>query len=115
MLHQNVLISTRISKLKAQLEVVTKRKTRKRKRLYTSGVLEYSEGALQAAVAASGSAQRTKRGGGGDSGKPAQLSQRRCGNCGETGHNARTCQKDKEASSKSDTQSSYESLIVDSE
>jgi hypothetical protein len=26
-----------------------------------------------------------------------------CGNCGGTGHNARTCKKDTEASSKSDT------------
>ena len=115
MLHQNILMSARISELEAQLEVVTKRKTRKRKRLQTGGVLEYGEGASQAAAAASGNTQRTKRSGGGGGGEPAQPSQRRCGNCGETGHNARTCQKDTEASSESDTLSSYEGLIVDSE
>ena len=115
MLHQNVLISQRISELEAQLETVTKRKTRKRKRLQTGGVLEYSEGASYVAVEVSSSTQRTKKGCGGSGSKPAQPSQQRCGNCGETGYNARTCQKDIEASSESDTPSSYEDLIVDSE
>ncbi|KAH8728843.1 hypothetical protein GQ44DRAFT_608063, partial [Phaeosphaeriaceae sp. PMI808] len=32
----------------------------------------------------------------------AQPGQRRCGNCGKTGHNARTCQEDKEETSESD-------------
>jgi hypothetical protein len=31
-------------------------------------------------------------------------SKRRCGNCGETGHNARTCEKDVEESSQSDSE-----------
>ena len=115
MLHQNVLMSQRISELEAQLETVTKRKTRKRKRLQTGGVLEYGEGVSYVAAEASSSNQRTKKGGGGGGGEPAQPSQRRCGNCGETGHNARTCQKDTEAPSDSDTPSSYEGLIVDSE
>ena len=31
------------------------------------------------------------------------LTKRRCGNCGETGHNARTCEKDVELSADSDS------------
>ena len=63
-----------ISELKAQLEVVTKHKTQKRKRLQTSGVLEYSKGAYTAAEASSGT-QHTKRGGGSSSNKQAQPNQ----------------------------------------
>ncbi|KAF1348299.1 hypothetical protein EJ07DRAFT_185103 [Lizonia empirigonia] len=37
----------------------------------------------------------------------AQPGQRHCGNCGKTGHNARTCQKDAEEDSASNTSASY--------
>ena len=35
-----------------------------------------------------------------DGGAPAQ---RRCGRCGETGHNARTCKKEEDTPSESDS------------
>jgi hypothetical protein len=45
MLHQNALQTARISELKEQLAVMTKRKTRKRKRIQQGGTIEYSEAA----------------------------------------------------------------------
>jgi hypothetical protein len=41
----------------------------------------------------------------------APPAQRRCRNCGETRHNARTCQKDKEEDIESDTNTSYVASI----
>lgn len=76
---------------------------------------EYDKGASHVAAETSSGIRRTMKGSGGGgsgSGKPAQSSQRRCGKCGETGHNARTCQKHTEASSKSDSLSSYEGSII---
>jgi hypothetical protein len=41
MLHQNALLTARIHELKEQLAVVTKRKSRKRKRIQQGGTIEY--------------------------------------------------------------------------
>jgi hypothetical protein len=41
MLHQNALLTTRVYKLKEQLAVVTKRKSRKRKQIQQGGTIEY--------------------------------------------------------------------------
>ena len=59
--------------------------------------------------------QRLKKSRSRDSGDQAQLGQRRCGNCGKTGYNARTCQKDTEISSESDENSSYVGSMIDLE
>ena len=45
MLHSNVLKDARIHELEEQLNEMTKRKSRKRKRIQKGGTLEYSEGA----------------------------------------------------------------------
>jgi hypothetical protein len=108
MLHQSALMSHRISELEAQLEEVTKRKRRKRKRIQTGGVLTFGEGVSLAAAATSGTSNRTKKTRGGDGGEQAQPSQRRCRNCGAVGHNARTCQKDTATSSESNNIVSYD-------
>jgi hypothetical protein len=41
MLHQNALLTARVHELEEQLAVVTKRKSRKRKRIQQSGTIEY--------------------------------------------------------------------------
>jgi hypothetical protein len=76
------------------LAVITKRKTRKRKQIQHSGTIEYSEAAAQVATAASVAARRSKKARGGGDQERAQPTVRRCGNCGGTGHNSRTCKKD---------------------
>jgi hypothetical protein len=45
MLHENALQKARIHELEEQLKEITKRKSRKRKRIQKGGTLEYSEGA----------------------------------------------------------------------
>ena len=107
MLHQNALQAARITKLKEQLAVMTKRKSRKRKQIQHSGTMEYGEAAAQIAAEASVAAERSKKARGGGDQERAQPALRRCGICGGTGHNARTCKKDIEVSSKSEASTQY--------
>ena len=53
MLHQNALMSSRITELEEQLAVMTKRKARKRKQIQHGGTIEYGEALTQVAAAAS--------------------------------------------------------------
>jgi hypothetical protein len=41
MLHQNVLLTSCIIELEQQMDILTKRKTRKRKRIQHGGTMEY--------------------------------------------------------------------------
>lgn len=115
MLHQNTLQASRITKLKEQLEEITKRKVRKRKRIQHGGIMEYGKASAQVAAEASAAPQPSKRACGGGGQERAQPALRRCGNCGETGHNARTCKKDTEVSSKSDASTIYAGSLFDSD
>jgi hypothetical protein len=45
MLHQNALLTARNNKLEEQLAVMTKRKTRERKRVQQGGTMEYGKAA----------------------------------------------------------------------
>jgi hypothetical protein len=102
MLHQNALQASHIAELEEQLAVITKRKGRKRKRIQQGGTMEYGEAADQAAPRLSVAAQQSKKARGGGASDGARPTQRRCGECGGTGHNARTCQAAEEESSESD-------------
>ena len=102
MLHQNALLAARVSELEEQLAEITKRKSRKRKRIQQGGTMEYGTAAAQVVAEASTAPQRSKKARGSSDQETAQPARRRCGNCGRTGHNARTCKKDTEISSKSD-------------
>jgi hypothetical protein len=111
MLHENVLIKARVRELKEQVAELTKRKGRKRKRIQTGGTIEFSAGALQVAKSASAARTTSKKGGSRGGQERTQPAQRRCGNCGGTGHNARTCQKDAEEDSESNVATSYEGSV----
>ena len=112
MLHKNVLIEARVRELEEQLAEVTKRRGRKRKRIQTGGTLDFGAGASQAAKNTAASRTVSKKASGEGRQEKAQPGQRRCGTCGETGHNARTCQKEVEEDSLSDTSESYEASIA---
>ena len=77
--------------------------------------MEYGKAAAQVATAASVAAGRSKKARGGGDQERAQPTVRRCGNCGETGHNARTCKKDTEVSSESDVSTTYVGSLFDSD
>ena len=79
-LHQNALLAARNQELKEQLAVMTKRKSRKRKRIQQGGTMEYGEAAAQVAAEASVAAKRSKKARGGGDQERAQPAQRRYGN-----------------------------------
>jgi hypothetical protein len=64
--------------------------------------MEYGEAAAHVAAEASVAAKRSKKTRGGSDEERAQPALRRCGNCGGTGQNARTCKKDTDVSSESE-------------
>ena len=115
MLHENALQRARIHELEEQLAEMTKRKSRKRKRIQQGGTMEYGEAASQVAVEAPVAAKRLKKSRGGGDQERAQPALRRCGNCSRTGHNVRTCKKDIEASSESDASTTYAGSLFDSD
>jgi hypothetical protein len=94
---------------------MTKRKSRKRKRIQQGGTIEYGTAAAQVAAEASVAARRSKKARAGGDQEPAQPTLRRCGNCGGTGHNARTCKKDTKISSESDVSTRYIGSLFDSD
>jgi hypothetical protein len=114
MLHQSALQAARISELEEQLAVMTKRKSRKRKRIQQGGTMEYGDAAQVAAEASVADELSKKARGGGDQ-ERAQLTIQRCGNCSGTGHNAQTCKKDIKISSKLDASTTYIGSLFDSD
>ena len=115
MLHQNALQAARIAELEEQLAVITKRKARKRKRLQYGGTLEYGEAAAQVAAEASVAAQQLKKACSSGNQERTQLALRRCRNCRETRHNARTYKKEIEGSSKSNASTMYLGSLFNSD
>ena len=107
MLHQNALMSSRITELEEQLEEATKRKSRKRKQIQKGGTIEYGKGAAQAAGEAPMAPQPSKKARSSSGHQRAQPGVRRCGNCGGTGHNARTCRQVEEVTSESEASAQY--------
>jgi hypothetical protein len=81
----------------------------------TCSTIEYGEAAAQVATEVSVAAGRLKKARDGDNQERAQPSVRRCGNCGGTGHNVRTCRKDIDISSESDASTTYIGSLFDSD
>jgi hypothetical protein len=115
MLHQNALQAARIHELEEQLAEMTKRKSRKRKRIRQGRTIEHGTASAQVATEASVAAGRAKKARGSGDQERAQPTVRRCRNCGRTGHNARTCKKDTEASSESGASMTYACSLFESD
>jgi hypothetical protein len=115
MLHQNALLAAQYSELEEQLAVMTKRKTRKRKRIQQGGTIEYGEAAVQVAAKASIVIEWSKKTCGSGDQERAQPAPRRCGNCGGTGHNARAYKNNVEISSEPDASTTYVGSLFDSD
>jgi hypothetical protein len=103
MAHSITLMSEQIRTLQEANLALAKRRRAKRTRVQLGGALsiEDSQAIIQEkqkrkrpAGEISGDADEADRGG---------PSKQRCGNCGESGHNARTCEKEKERSDQSDS------------
>ena len=93
MAHSMVLMTKRNAELQAANEAATRRKSHKRKRVQREGVLTAEEGLRLATLKEFGArsdgkkAKKRARADGGES------TQRRCGRCGEPGHNRTTCKQ----------------------
>ncbi|KAH6508685.1 hypothetical protein HBI58_010470 [Parastagonospora nodorum] len=91
--HKLVLAQKEIAELRAANKAATRRKSHKRKRVQEEGTLTVEDGLRRTTLKEFGArsdgkkAKKQVRAGAGEP------SQRRCGRCNETRHNARTCKK----------------------
>ena len=77
--------------------------------------MEYGTAAAQVAAEASTAPQRSKKARGSGNQETAQPALRRCGSCGATRHNTRTCKKDIEISSELDRSTTYIGSLFNSD
>ena len=92
--HSVTLLTTDNHNLRKANEALSKRRRAEKKRVREGGALTVGDARdLLAQKEAEKQAAQDRRGnGGGDGERPAAI--RRCGNCGESGHNARTCKNE---------------------
>ncbi|KAJ0126384.1 Uncharacterized protein HZ326_30513 [Fusarium oxysporum f. sp. albedinis] len=91
-MHELALLRAEVRDLQQANETLSRRWRAKRRRLQKGGVMtvgEAREAIDQMNVDGQVEGESSRRGGQGGSGRPRE---RRCGGCGKTGHNARTCQ-----------------------
>ena len=94
--HKLVLAQQEIAELRAANEAATRRKSHKRKRVKAEGTLIVEDGQRLTTLKEFGArsdGKKAKKQVRADVGEPTQ---RRCGRCNQTGHNARTCKQDVE-------------------
>ncbi|EGU83431.1 hypothetical protein FOXB_06053 [Fusarium oxysporum f. sp. conglutinans Fo5176] len=97
-MHKNALLQAEIQDLRQANEILSRRRRAKRTRLQNRGKMTIGEGRDlidQMDVDMQVVAESSRSGGQGSSAQPRV---RRCGTCGTTGHNARTCQEGIETS-----------------
>ncbi|KAH6439371.1 hypothetical protein HBI59_145170 [Parastagonospora nodorum] len=91
--HKLVLAQKEIAELRAANKAATRRKSHKRKRVQEEGTLTVKDGLRRTTLkefSARSNRKKAKKQVRASAGKP---SQRRCGRCNKTRHNARTCKK----------------------
>jgi hypothetical protein len=94
--HKLVLAQQEIAELQAANKAATRRKSHKRKQVKAGGALITRDSLRLATLKefrARSDRKKAKKRARGAEGEPTQ---RRCGRCNQTGHNARTCKKDVE-------------------
>jgi len=92
--HSLVLISNQVKELQAANEAASRRKARKKKRIQAEGTLTAEEGVRLTTLKEFRARSNRKKGTKRMRIKAGKPSQRRCGRCGEAGHNARTCRQE---------------------
>ena len=94
MAHSLVLMSNQVKELQAANEAASRRKARKKKRIQAEGTLTAEEGVRLTTLKEFRARSNRKKGTKRMRIKAGKPSQRRCGRCGEAGHNARTCRQE---------------------
>jgi hypothetical protein len=94
--HKLVLAQREIAELRAANKAATRRKSHKRKRIQAEGILTVKDGLQLTTLKEFGArsdGKKAKKRVRAEGGEPTQ---RRCGQCNQTRHNARTCKQDVE-------------------
>ena len=91
MMHSAVLLRTQVAELQAANKAATRRRSHKRKRIQKEGTITIKEGARLTALKAFGAHSDGKKSKKRARTNEGEQTQRRCGRCHKTGHNARTC------------------------
>jgi hypothetical protein len=94
--HKLVLAQQEIAELRAANEAATRRKSHKRKRVKAEGTLIVEEGLRLTTLKEFGARSDGKKAKKQVRAKGGEPTQRRCGRCNQTGHNARTCKQEVE-------------------
>ena len=97
-----VLMEDELRTLRKANEALAKRRRTKRTRLQAGGALTIDNVQVLIAAKATGGQESGKRSSRGVLSKTEPATQRRCSNCGKTGHNVRTCQEIEESSEEDD-------------
>jgi hypothetical protein len=90
--HENTLLAAEVRMLRTANEALSKRRRAKKTRIHQGGVLTIEDAHdILAQGEVDEQIRRDRRSGGGNR-TDRNPTVRRCGTCGEAGHNARTCQ-----------------------
>lgn len=96
--HELTLLKDRVQTLEKANQALSKRRRAKRTRIQEGGTCTRDIAEVLIAEKEAGKSKRQKVSLEGDGTEAGLATQRRCSNCGKTGHNARTCQEDEETS-----------------
>ena len=104
MAHSLTMMSEQIRTLQDANIALAKRRRAKRTRVQLGGALSIEDSQVIIEEKQKGKRLAGEMAGGAEEADRGGPPQRRCGNCGETGHYAKTCKKDVEGSSQSDSE-----------
>jgi hypothetical protein len=94
MAHSLVLVRNQVAELQAANEATTRRRSHKKRRIQREGTLTVSKGVRLTTLKEFNARSDGKKASKKARVEPGTQSSRRCGMCGEAGHNARTCKND---------------------
>ena len=103
MAHENILLKKEVALLRETNHILSKRRKTKNKRLQEGGTLTVQEGQALLAEKEGGKQQWQPTATEGGRRKRVETKGRKCGVCGKSEHNARTCQEVEETSSDSES------------
>ncbi|KAK1843585.1 transposase [Colletotrichum chrysophilum] len=106
MAHSITILTDQVRTLQDANVALAKRRRAKKTRVQLGGALSIAESQVILEEKGKGKCPAPQEGEDGGLSKKGRSAQRRCGVCGKTGHNARTCSKDVESSSESDADES---------
>lgn len=101
-MHRVALLTEECDRLRETNHILSKRRRTKNKQLQFGGSLTINDSQVLREQKGDGEAVETDEGESSRPRKRAAIGKRRCGICGGTGHNARTCQADVETSDEED-------------